>query len=244
MRIPTWIPAVALALAMSGLVLSALPQTQVFLRGLFPPKVSGEEAYRRAGQAEAAHDPATQFYWMKIAAEHKYPQAENDLGYLYSTGTGVAADDKEAFGWFVKGAQDANATAQYNLGLMYKTGRGIDRRDLNAAQVWYQAAADNRYEPATKALREVASLKAREAAEQRQQADAMKTAIIAGGTIWLLSKLLSNPGGYGNHGSGGSSAEAEYGWSTPLTDMSLPQPSRPDTSIGCAWGDQAYGTCH
>ena len=74
------------------------------------------------------------------------------------------------------------------------------------------------------------------------------TAWVVGGVAALgLACVLVGCG----RSSGGASAPATTAQSRQTTTYSwrseppeTPSTSMPDTSVGCAWGDRAYGTCH
>jgi TPR repeat protein len=69
------------------------------------------------------------------------PTAQNTLGVMLATGSGVAQDYKEAAKWYDKAAQQGVAIAQANLGHLYEQGWGVPR-DNGAAAVWYRLAAE------------------------------------------------------------------------------------------------------
>jgi TPR repeat protein len=79
--------------------------------------------------------------WIRKAAELGYSAAQNNLGYAYSSGSGVLKDDKEAVKWYRKSAEQDNADGQYNLGVMYSNGRGV-LKDYKEAVKWYRKAAE------------------------------------------------------------------------------------------------------
>lgn len=51
-----------------------------------------------------AKDPAQSAYWYRKAADQGDPNAQNQLGYLYSWGIGVERDPAEAAKWFMRAA--------------------------------------------------------------------------------------------------------------------------------------------
>ena len=61
-------------------------------------------------------DYATAYREWKTAADTGVPEAEFDLGLLYSQGLGVRRDLTEATRWYRKAAEQGNAMAQYTLG--------------------------------------------------------------------------------------------------------------------------------
>ena len=95
----------------------------------------GDEAWRRKDYAEAAH-------WYRRAADQGNSEAQNNVGWLYENGRGVAQDYGEAMRWFLLAAEQANAPAQANIGWLYENGRGV-AQDYGEAMRWYRAAADS-----------------------------------------------------------------------------------------------------
>jgi len=77
-------------------------------------------------------------------AEQGNATAQNNLGWCYQGGKGVAKDDAEAVKWYRKAAEQGNAVAQCNLGLMYDHGYGV-RIDRSEAVKWFRKAADQGY---------------------------------------------------------------------------------------------------
>ena len=77
--------------------------------------------------------------------------SQNDLGYMYGNGCGVAHDEEEAVKWYRKAAEQDYAKAQYNLGVMYASGRGV-AKDEEEAVKWYRKAAEQEYASAQYAL--------------------------------------------------------------------------------------------
>src|SRR5262249_51924932 len=74
-------------------------------------------------------------------AKQKNPDAMFELYVLYSTGQGVAHDDKEALKWCKKAADMGQHRACYNMGAFYATGRGVPE-DSALSEQWYRRAAD------------------------------------------------------------------------------------------------------
>ena len=75
-------------------------------------------------------------------AENGDPGAQNDLGYAYEVGQGVAKDLKLAVYWYQKSAEQGFGIAQRNLGLCYEHGKGV-AKDLRQAYYWYEKSAEN-----------------------------------------------------------------------------------------------------
>jgi|GEM_PF-295975 len=71
------------------------------------------------------------------------PNAQNELGILYSEGRGLPQNYLEARDWFKKAADQGHAGAQVNLGTLYSLGRGAPYSD-HMALFWFQKAAEQR----------------------------------------------------------------------------------------------------
>ena len=71
------------------------------------------------------------------------PNAQNELGILYSEGRGLSQNYLEAKGWFKKSADQGHAGAQVNLGTLYSLGQGAPYSD-HMALFWFQKAAEQR----------------------------------------------------------------------------------------------------
>ena len=71
------------------------------------------------------------------------PNAQNELGLLYSEGRGLPQNYLEAKDWFKKAADQGHAGAQVNLGTLYSLGRGAPYSD-HMALFWFQKAAEQR----------------------------------------------------------------------------------------------------
>jgi TPR repeat protein len=81
----------------------------------------------------------TQALFAKAAAQD-CALAENELGDLYLSGTGVERNRKEAFKWYKQAADRDDAMGQNNLGYMYIRGFGVNK-DLGSAKDWYLKSA-------------------------------------------------------------------------------------------------------
>ena len=77
-------------------------------------------------------------------AEAGLVEAQNTLGLIYRSGTGVTQDFAQALKWFQKAADQGYASAQKNLGLMYAEGKGV-KADVAEAVKWLRKAADQNY---------------------------------------------------------------------------------------------------
>ncbi len=78
---------------------------------------------------------------IRYAAEKGNARAQNHLGWMYSTGNGVAKDAVVAVAWFRKAAEQGHAVAQNNLGTIYVDGRGVTR-DEEQGVAWFRKAAE------------------------------------------------------------------------------------------------------
>ena len=67
--------------------------------------------------------------------------AENNIGWLYENGFGVAQDYTEALNWFRKAATGGYDEAQNNIGWLYQNGWGA-KQDYSEAMTWYRKAAE------------------------------------------------------------------------------------------------------
>jgi len=76
----------------------------------------------------------------RVKAEQGDAQAQNILGVLYHSGTGVTQDYKEAVKWYRLAAEQGHASAQYKLGLMYLQGKGVVQDYVMAHMYWNLAA--------------------------------------------------------------------------------------------------------
>jgi TPR repeat protein len=78
----------------------------------------------------------------KKAADQGFADAQNNLGFMYQYGQGVAPDFKEAVKWYHKAADQGFAGAQNNLGVVYERGQGVEQ-DYVTAYAWGRIAAAN-----------------------------------------------------------------------------------------------------
>jgi TPR repeat protein len=67
-------------------------------------------------------------------------KAQNELGWEYFNGKGVAQDYSKAAEWFQKAAIQGNAGSQLHLGIMFANGSGVPK-DTGIALEWYEKAA-------------------------------------------------------------------------------------------------------
>ena len=121
-------------------------ETEVYLAGYdnksLQPTVEdyiklGNEAYDKQNYSEA-------FSYYQNATNITSPIAQQNLGYMYYYGCGVAQDFKKAFKWFEKSAKQGHFNAQFNLGNMYCRGEGINK-SYEKAKYWFEKASEQGY---------------------------------------------------------------------------------------------------
>ena len=78
---------------------------------------------------------------LKVRAEKGEAVSQNQLGWMYGNGEGVAKDEVEAVKWYRKAAEKGLPQAQYNLGIMYDNGYGVAEDAIEAVK-WYRKAAE------------------------------------------------------------------------------------------------------
>jgi TPR repeat protein len=79
-------------------------------------------------------------YWLRLAVEQDYADAQAVLGQMYKNGEGVTQDYKEALFLLRKAADQNNPRAQFNLGVMYYAAMGVKANDKTAAKYFRQAS--------------------------------------------------------------------------------------------------------
>ena len=99
-----------------------------------------EEAYNRGDYATAVKE-------LRPLAEQGNAWAQNNLGFMYRDGTGVAQDYAEAVRWYRLAAEQGHTSAQFNLGNLYADGYGVPQ-DYVQAHMWWNLAASQGYEVA------------------------------------------------------------------------------------------------
>jgi hypothetical protein len=90
-------------------------------------------------------------YWIKKAADQKFPPAQYNYGILLLNGWGGEWDPYKAFKSFYFAALKDMAAAEYVIGLLY-TDDLIIKRDMAEAYKWIKKAANNDYPPAKESL--------------------------------------------------------------------------------------------
>ena len=115
------------------------------LKGVTPIKIdtslSAEQLYKKGNEYSHTdeYNSAVQYYYE--SAKRGYADAQNNLGWCYDEGHGVAKDAYEAIKWYRKAADQGNAAAQCNLGCCYDKGLGVTK-DITEAVKWYRKAAE------------------------------------------------------------------------------------------------------
>lgn len=123
-----WVRLCAMILLMTGIAAGAVVQD------VTSTVAAGIEAYNR-GNAAAAFD------LLKAAADTGDPDAQVNLGHLYSRGHGVAADKQQAMRLYRASARQGNAEGMNALGFEYRFGSSAIQADLEQAVYWLCRAA-------------------------------------------------------------------------------------------------------
>ena len=106
------------------------------------------EAYQKGNYAKVLEI-------LRPLAAQGIASAQNNLGWMYDEGKGVAQDYKEAMKWYRLAAKQGYATAQNNLGVMYVMGKGVTQ-DYVRARMWFNLAASKGDENAAESLERMA----------------------------------------------------------------------------------------
>jgi len=83
------------------------------------------------------------------------PSAQNNLGYAFEHGEGVAKDMQKAVKWYGLAAEQGFPVAQFNMGAMLFNGSGV-LSDKKVAFRWFRLAAGQGHARAQKLLEEFA----------------------------------------------------------------------------------------
>ncbi|MDO8812063.1 MAG: tetratricopeptide repeat protein [Gallionella sp.] len=75
-------------------------------------------------------------------AESGDAKAQNILGEMHSSGSGVPQDHTKAASWYRKAAEQGHGSAQTSLGVIYERGIGVPQDDKQAA-AWFHKAAEH-----------------------------------------------------------------------------------------------------
>ena len=99
--------------------------------------------------------------FIACGARAEQPGANPEAEALYERGNdffqgdnGTPVNNEEAFNCWKKAAEMGHANAQHSLALCYLTGKGVAKDDVEAVK-WFRKAAQQGYEPAIDALKEL-----------------------------------------------------------------------------------------
>jgi tetratricopeptide (TPR) repeat protein len=112
------------------------------------------------GKGTTTKDYAAAYKWFKMAADLKNHTAQNYLGTMYEEGLGVKKDCKRAMAFYMEAS--SHFTGQYSMGMVYKEGTCY-KKNTKAAIFWFKQAANQGFEPAITALRELNAISKNEA---------------------------------------------------------------------------------
>lgn len=68
-------------------------------------------------------------------------KSQNELGYCFYYGDGIAQDYSKAIYWYTKSAIQGFRSAQYNMGICYQQGTGVEQ-NYQKAKEWFEKAAE------------------------------------------------------------------------------------------------------
>ena len=115
--------------------------TEVEPNTLPPEIIEAHEASLRLARAQGAErdmDQAVEL--MTQAAVGGHPEAQCNLGYLYTVGDGVAQNVEEGMRWLKASAEQGNVQALYNISQMYTAGVGVETNSEMALAFLRKAA--------------------------------------------------------------------------------------------------------
>ncbi len=87
------------------------------------------------GAAAAVNQSKSEHIEPVLSAEQGHPEAQCELGYMYSGGEGVEENKEKAFEWFKKAAEQGRDDAMQRLCDFYKDGQGVEK-NLPLATYW------------------------------------------------------------------------------------------------------------
>lgn len=94
--------------------------------------LAGKTAFDRGDYAAALQE------WLPLA-EAGHGTAQQNVGFMYYHGFGVARDPATALRWFRRAAENGQGESQMMLGVMYGNGEGVER-DLTESLTWFTVA--------------------------------------------------------------------------------------------------------
>ena len=95
-------------------------------------------------------DYAIALQLFRALADDGREDAQYNLGFMYSSGKGVAQNYAEAANWFRLSADPGHAHSQYALGSMYFNGWGVPQ-DCVLAFMWFDLSAARGHQAAVSA---------------------------------------------------------------------------------------------
>lgn len=99
-----------------------------------------DDMFAALEQAGISKDNKVSFDWYRKAADLNDPEAQYEVGYMYSKGLGTNVDNKEALNWYLKAANQGHALSHQNLGLLYYLGKTTPRNYSRAATYLTESA--------------------------------------------------------------------------------------------------------
>ena len=91
---------------------------------------------------------------LRLATAQNLDAAQNELGFMYLQGYGVAKDCAEAMRWYRLAAAQGFGVALHNVGWCYERGLGVAADTVEAIQ-WYKRASAAGYSEAEGRLRDL-----------------------------------------------------------------------------------------
>lgn len=101
--------------------------------------------HQGAGDDERAvyPDPVKSAYWLLRAAEQRVIPAQQLIGQIYRTGSGLPRDRDKALHWTLKAAEAGVVSAQFEVGLILGEQPGVE--NAVEAYKWFELAARAQY---------------------------------------------------------------------------------------------------
>lgn len=93
------------------------------------------------GKGAVAKNESTAFEWFSKAAAQGSSRGQNNLGVMYSSGTGIPQNYEKAVEWYQKAANGGYAPAMASMARCYERGLGVPKNDAKAAE-WFLKAAE------------------------------------------------------------------------------------------------------
>jgi TPR repeat protein len=99
------------------------------------------QAQTELGLAYRDKNPDAATEWFRKAADQGDPVAQNSLGVLYHSGSGVPKDFEQAFSWYMKAATQKYGPGVFNVAISYYNGEGVPE-DSVTAYAWMLLAQE------------------------------------------------------------------------------------------------------